>query len=265
MPTSQLTEVAAPGARARWQRAKRQLAAAETGTVLLAAVCIALLVLDAPNAPVAGIVLVAAVLPAAAHLFWLVRSGLRDPGRWPRAVLLTGGVQFVAGVLPVPLLTGQARGAVPAIAGAAVVAASSLLAHRARRVVLHPLVPELGSTALRLRFPLRTSGPVTARLVVDRDQVSWDVRSRAGRTGGAELTIPFHRLRGVKPTSLVDSHQPWLVFPNGTEVTAEPGPAVLLRTDEDEHSLPVHDANLLVDVINRRLHQWRFSPADQPR
>ena len=41
--------------------------------------------------------------------------------------------------------------------------------------------------------------------------------------------------------------------------------AVLLRTDEDEHSLPVHDANLLVDVINRRLHQWRFSPADQPR
>ena len=136
--------------------------------------------------------------------------------------------------------------------------------HRANRTLLTPLVPELGSTDVRLTLAARVQpgdGLESAHVVVERDRVEWSVRLHRGRVDGSRrvgVPVPFGQLQRVTPATLPvePAPRPWLMLPDGTALQAEPGPAVLLDTMDGAWLIPVHDSGLVAELLNRRRELW---------
>ncbi|WP_109642348.1 hypothetical protein [Lentzea atacamensis] len=123
---------------------------------------------------------------------------------------------------------------------------------------------ELGSADLRLTLAVRAAvtgpEPVSARIVVERDRVEWTVRLYVGRSGGpqVDVSVPFRELLQVMPVTLpvLPELRPWSVLPGGIALYVQAGPAILLTATHDRWLLPVHDADLVADLINRRRVLW---------
>jgi len=262
--------------RPRWRRVRRLLLASlATLPSVLLTMCVVFLVLTALGqdgfpwwtvVPVLG-----AAAPMAAVLWWLRRRGVLEPSAWLASALLTAGGQILLGVIPgFGIAVNSSSGAGKAMAGVlfalswAVAATSCLSAHRAHRVLLTPLVPELGATALRIplaaRFAITTPALISARVEIGSDGIEWSARHHRGRSAGprVDAAIPFSQLRHVTPVMLPSEPalRPWLTLADGNVLYAQPGPAVLLATSAGEWMIPVHDAGLFAALVNRRRAWW---------
>ena len=258
--------------RERWSRSQRYITAF---SVLLPALqfllCTAIVMLTGDGLfSVAAVPLVPVALAALALRHWLRRQTPLDPSSWPPAAFLAVAVQQLSIAIPAyGIATARTPDALtgPAVlffGSWAVAVATCLAAHRASRALLTPLAAELGSADLRLTIEARTavSGPalVSARIVLDRDRVEWTVCLHAGRGRAARLerSVPFRDLIRVMPVTLpvVPELRPWTVLPGGITLYADAGPGVVLTTIEDEWLLPVHDAALVTELLNRRRELW---------
>jgi hypothetical protein len=208
-----------------------------------------------------------ALLPAVGFGWWLRGSGLLDPPAWPRVAFVVSGVQLLVGAIPcVGVAVGLASPAGRGVAGGLFVltwvcaAVSVVAARRAGRLLTTPLVPDLGATGFRIaigvRFALTAPELVSARLEICADHLLWEARSHRGRGAGplARGVVPFGHLRQVVPILLPGQpalHR-WVTLPNGTTLYAQPGPALLLTTATDQWMVPVHDAVVVAEIIERR-------------
>ena len=252
--------------RPRWSRARRSLSLSSTlFPGLLVAACATLLGIEAagPEGVAWWVVvpLLGAAVPAVMFTWWARGNGALDPATWLHAAFLSAGAQLLIGAIPSYGIAVNTSGATAIFILCWVFAAASCLqAHRARRALLEPMIPELGATPLRLaiavRFALTAHDLVSAHIDLDAEEVSWSARRRRGR--GTGMTIHFGRLTQVSVATLpsVPPLQPWLMLPGGPVVYAQPGPAVVLTTTSSEWMLPVHDAVLLAELINRRRDLW---------
>ncbi|MEV6236696.1 hypothetical protein [Lentzea sp. NPDC051838] len=233
---------------------------------LIVAACATLLGIGAAGADGiawwAMVPLLGAAVPAVVLVWWLRGRGALDPAAWLHAAFLAAGAQLLLGAIP---SYGISVSSTPAAIGIFVLcwvfaAASCLQAHRARRALLEPMVPELGSTQLRLaiavRFALTAHDLVSAHIDLDAEEVSWSARRPRAR--GAGMTVHLGRITQVSVVGLppVPALQPWLMMPGGPVLYAQPGPAVVLTTTSSEWMLPVHDAVLLAELVNRRRELW---------
>lgn len=71
------------------------------------------------------------------------------------------------------------------------------------------------------------------------------------------MAIGFSDLQQVRATELPDRSDlyPWLCLPDGTALYAAPGPALVLSGRSGHWMVPVHDAVLMAELIERR---WRL-------
>ncbi|MEU4804985.1 hypothetical protein [Actinosynnema sp. NPDC023587] len=251
----------------RWSRVRRLLSiAALVVPGLLAVVCLVFFVLSGLRwwAAMSAVV---AVGIAGALAWWLRRAVLEPPG-WTGAVGLCVGCQLLLGCIPgygaaanaASTLARASAGVLFAVcwvaAGVAV-----LVAHRAQRALMVPVVADLGATpfvvALSVRFAITTPDLVSARVTVGRDGVEWGARLHRGRGSGPRVAggVPFGRLREVRPVVLSGHPElrPWMTMPDGTQLYAQPGPAVVLVADSGEWMIPVHDAALVAQLVHKRV------------
>ncbi|MDX8034885.1 hypothetical protein SK803_32110 [Lentzea sp. BCCO 10_0856] len=164
---------------------------------------------------------------------------------WLPAAFLAVGVQLLSVAVPAyDIATSRTP---DALTGSAILfflswvvaVATCVSAHRASRALLTPLVAELGSADLRLTLPVR-------------------LHVRRSNNPRIDVSIPFRELLKVTPVTLpvVPDLRPWIVLPGGITLYAQGGPAVLLTSTEDQWLLPVHDADLVADLILRRQALW---------
>ncbi|GAA3645648.1 hypothetical protein GCM10022267_35430 [Lentzea roselyniae] len=92
------------------------------------------------------------------------------------------------------------------------------------------------------------------------DRVEWTVRLYVGRSGGpqVDVSVPFRELLQVMPVTLpvVPELRPWIVLPGGIALYVQAGPAVLLTSTHGQWLIPVHDGDLVTDLIRRRQALW---------
>ncbi|RDI34379.1 hypothetical protein [Lentzea flaviverrucosa] len=267
-----LDEAAEAALRERWSRSQRHIT---MFSVVLPALqlplCTVIVVMAGGGStwPTA-VPLVPVAVAAVALRQWVRRQAPLDPLKWRSAALLAVGVQLLSVAVPAyDIATGHTPDALtgPAILiflSCVVAAATCVSAHRAGRALLTPLVAELGSADLRLTLPVRAAatGPelVSARIVVERDRVEWTVRLHVRRRGDPriDVSVPFRELLQVMPVTLpgVPELRPWTVLPGGITLHAQAGPAILVTSTQDQWLLPVHDADLVAELILRRQTLW---------
>ncbi|SFB16401.1 hypothetical protein SAMN05216266_105308 [Amycolatopsis marina] len=261
----------------RWARARSYLLVALAGVPLLILLSSALLVAVAAAhefawwlvLPLLGSALPALVLAARLSTLTL------EPHRWLKAAFLTAGCQLLIGGIPaVGMAVNAGSGGASAAATVAFLAQWALLvlgcvfAYRASRVLLVPVCPELAATpftvAFRARLPNIGDGLLSGSARVARDRVEWSARRHKGRGGPtAEGQFTFEHVRAVRVSALppATQHIPWLRLSDGSTMYTSPGPAVILSTDAGECMLPIADAGLFADLLNRRIAAWRGGPA----
>lgn len=209
-----------------------------------------------------------ALVPAVVYLAWLRGgSGLLDPGSWLRVAFVGGGVQLLVGAIPcVGTSVNLASPAGRVIAGGlfaltwVCAAASAIAARGAARLLTTPLVPELGATGFRIvvgvRFAITAPQLLSASLEIGVDRLVWTIRAHRGRSSGPLVrgAIAFRELVRAVPTLLPErpAPHPWVTMPDGTQLYAQPGPALVLVTDHGQWMVPVHDAAVLAAVIDLR-------------
>lgn len=260
--------------RQRWSRSLRQVTRFSLvlpASIVLSchAIAVVAVLIGAPWPVVVSPVVSA--LPAVVLRRWFRQQTPLDPGSWLSAAFLTAAAQLVVGAIPtygiaISSATGASRGVVTLLFALCWVLATAmcLSAHRANRTLLEPLIPELGSTDVRLSLAARVQpgdGLESAHVVVERDRVEWSVRLHRQRGNGsrrAGISVPFGQLRQVTPATLPiePAARPWLTLADGTVLEAGPGPAILLDTLDGAWLIPVHDAGLVAEVVNRRRELW---------
>ncbi|MFS8097459.1 hypothetical protein LFM09_10010 [Lentzea alba] len=267
-----LDEAAESVLRDRWSRSQRHITMfSVVFPALQLALCTVIVVVagDGGIWP-AAIPLVPVVISAVALRQWLRRQAPLDPRMWLPAGFLVVGVQLLS--VAIPAYDIATSSAPDGLTGPAVLfllcwlvaVATCLSAHRAGRVLLTPLVAELGSADLRLTVAVRAAatGPelVSAQIVVERDRVEWTVSLHVGRSGGprTDVSVSFRELLQVMPVTLpvVPELRPWIVLSGGITLYAQAGPAILLTSTHDQWLIPVHDADLVADLIRRRQALW---------
>ncbi|XVV01256.1 hypothetical protein ACQPW3_28085 [Actinosynnema sp. CA-248983] len=258
--------------RPRWHRARTRLL---WSTVVfpfpVVAICLVFLGLAAGARGWAALPVLGAAVPAVAAAFRVRGRGLTDPPSWLRTAFLVAGCQLLLGVIPgYGIAANTASGPGAAVAGGLFALAwvcaggSCVAAHRAHRTLLTPLVPELGATGFRLAVPARivvtTPVLVSASVAIGVDGVEWSARFHKGRSSGprVDFAVPFARLHDVVAVTLPPEPalRPWVTLPDGTVLYAQPGPALLLRTDSGEWMVPVHDAALTRELLLSRKGRW---------
>ncbi|MGW1677837.1 hypothetical protein [Saccharopolyspora sp. NPDC002376] len=261
-----MSATAPPGTQlaARWQRGRLLLVVA-LGVVpfLQFANCAALGF--SSGAVWAAIPAAAALILGVVQLGWVVRKGNTDPSNAGRIAFLAGGATVLVGLIPSVGLAGGWLAGVLFVVGAVLFVASVALAFRGHRTMMTPLVPELGSMPVRLRIATRSAVDaadlISSSLVLDLDRISWTAR-RHRANGGPQVdaTVPFQQLCGARPITL-PTQQPRLSLPDGTVLLAPPGPAIVLATTAGERMIPVHDAALVVGLVERRVAKWQTEHA----
>ncbi|MCX2948831.1 hypothetical protein [Lentzea sp. NEAU-D7] len=258
--------------RERWSRSQRYVTAFSVFLPALQFLPCTAIVLLAGGGIIssAAIALVPIAVAALALRHWLRRQTPLDPSSWlPAAAIAVGAQQLSIAIPGYGIATGRTHdeltGPTVLFFGSwSVAAATCVAAHRASRALLKPLIAELGSADVRLPLDVRAavSGPelVSAQIVVDHDRVEWTVRLYAGLGRGSRLdnSVPFRELIRVLPVTLpaVPVLRPWTVLPGGITLYAQAGPAVLLTSMNDEWLIPVHDAVLVTELLNRRQELW---------
>lgn len=267
LPTG--TPAADPGAEAvlrpRWARARRLLSLSVAMPWLVALACAATSAL-ASAGWWSALLVAGAVLPAVGHAL-AVRHDVLRPASWVRHAFLASGVQFLVGVIPclgvaanAPSGAGRVSSGVLFVLALVCGAVSVVAARRALTALLAPLVPELGATPFRLtvgvRYAVTAPAPVSAHLDIDVDRIGWRARWHRGRDTGPQVAVAvrFAELVGVEPVMLPGEPalRPWVTLPDGTVLYAQPGPALVLHTANRRWLVPVHDALLLAELVNRR-------------
>ncbi len=266
-----LDEAAEAVLRERWSRSQRYITMFSVvlpGLQLL--LCTTIIVLaDGEVTWPTALPLIPVAITVVAVRQWLRRQAPVDPSTWIPAAFLTAGVQLLSSAVPaygIAVSVAAEPQTTPTILFflcLVVEIATCVSAIRARKILLSPLVAELGSADLRLTLPLRAedNGPVlvSAEIVVERDRVEWTVRLRGGGNGARmDLSVPFRELLQVMPVALpsVPELRPWITLRHGTTLYAEAGPAILLTSIDGQWLLPVHDAELVCELINRRRVLW---------
>jgi hypothetical protein len=261
--------------RPRWRAARRQLLLSVTMPGVVVVLCAGMLGLTASGPEGfpgwAPVLLLGAFAPAVAFVWWIARSGVLDPASWLRVAFVVSGTQLLVGVIP---SLGVAMNATSGAAGvgAGVLFALTwvcgavcvLAARRAHRMLLVPIVPELGATAFHLtvalRFAITAPALVSARLEIGTDRLELTARLHRGRSRGprVETTMGFAELRQVAAIQLTGEPElrPWLTLPNGPVLYAQPGPALLLTSAAGQRMVPVPDAVVLAELIDRRRQAW---------
>jgi hypothetical protein len=258
--------------RERWSRSQRHITMFSVVLPALQLLLCTVIVVMAGGGGIwpTAIPLVPVAITAVALRQWLRRQTPLDPLMWLPAAFLVAGVQLLSAAVPAYDI---ATSSTPdALAGPAslfflcwvVAVATCVSAHRAGRALLVPLAAELGSADLRLRLAVRAAatGPelVSAQIVVERDRVEWTVRLHLRRSGDPriDVSVPFRELLQVMPVTLpaVPELRPWTVLSGGITLYAQAGPAILLTSTHDQWLIPVHDADLVADLIQRRQALW---------
>ncbi|MEU3648805.1 hypothetical protein AB0E59_35910 [Lentzea sp. NPDC034063] len=258
--------------RERWSRSRRYITAFSVilpGLQVL--LCTAIVMLNEDDiVSSSAIALIPVAIAAVALRQWLRRQAPLDPSVWLLAAAFTAGVQLLSSAIPAygiaTSITSEAQ-VTPSILFClcwVVAVATGLSAHLAAQALLVPLVPELGSADLRLTLPVRAvvegSELVSARITIERDRVEWTVRLPVSGDGKAkiDMSVPFRELLQVTPVQLpvVPEQRPWITLPGGITLYAQAGPAVLLTATHDQRLMPVHDAELVAELINRRRALW---------
>jgi hypothetical protein len=261
--------------RPRWQGARRQLLLSVTMSGLVVVLCASMLGLTASGPEGflwwATVLLAGALAPAGAFVWWIARSGVLEPASWLRAAFIVSGTQLLVGVIPcLGVAINASSGAAGAVAGSLFPltwvcgAVCAVTAHRAHRMLIVPMVPELGATAFRLavalRYAITAPALISARLEIGTDGLDLSARLHRGRSSGprVEIAMGFADLRQVAAIGLTGEPalRPWLTLPNGAVLYARPGPALLLSSANGQRVVPVHDAVVLAELIDRRRHAW---------
>jgi hypothetical protein len=257
-----------PPLQARWVRARGYLVTALMACPLMSVLlCGVLLVMASARPGVTAWVLLpllGAALPGAI-LVGSIRSMIFHPPRWARAAMLCGCHQLLLGGIPaVGFAAGDSGvGAMTVLVLQAVVVGISVYcAVRAHRALLTPLGPELGAIPFTVAFRPRFADPtmLSGSVSVGADRVDWTARRHRGRSRvSGHGSVMFAQLRGARSTVLPrePAPVPWIRLSNGEVVCTSPGPVVLLGTDTGEWMLPVNDAALFVELLNRRIDLWR--------
>ncbi|MER7011267.1 hypothetical protein ABT324_07550 [Saccharopolyspora sp. NPDC000359] len=248
----------------RWRRGRLLLLLALTVVPLLVTGCcaaMAAIAMAGGSGPWALLPAAGALVLVAVQTGWLVHSGSSDPSNALKVAFLAGGATVLVGLIPSFGLAGTGLAGALLGLGLVLVVVSCVLASRGHRTMLQPLVPELGSVPVRLRLAARFAldGPdlVSASLLIDVDRVGWTARRHRAKGGPqVDVSVPFQQLRGARPITL-PTPQPWLSLPDGTVLHAPAGPAVVLTTVTGERMVPVHEAALVVALLERRVGRWR--------
>jgi hypothetical protein len=222
---------------ARWQRARSLLLISSVALPLaLTLVCVSFAGLTAfgPGEDRIGwsvIPVLAAGACAVSLVVWLRQDGLTDPESWVPATVLMTVSELVLGVFPgfgltARYATGLAAKALLAI-GVLGAGAAWATARLARHCLVGSPVPELGSTEFRLVL-----GNKPTRLVIETDRVEWTTRQGRSRL---EAGVRFTQLHGISTTH--DN-------------------AVVLHTSAGRWTVPVADAALTRDLLQRRKAWW---------
>lgn len=133
-----------------------------------------------------------------------------------------------------------------------------------------PQTPEWGETDIIARFSLKTTaspriqgfapGPSRVQLLLAVTATGVSVAMPKSirhpliprSTEGIYGHIPLVSIRECVPVVLSPPHSPWLVLKSGIEIWAAQGEAIVIRTREGEWMVPLDNAGVVADFINRR-------------
>lgn len=142
-----------------------------------------------------------------------------------------------------------------------VVALAMWLLHRAARCVLHPLVPELGSSPIHVELPLRLTGNTANKHnVLSVDEHRLELSVGAGSLGQAKHAlrngVPLPDIEDVRTGPAAGTEPLWPGFPPNRGVFAPAGHEVVrVRTDRGDWVLPVDAPREFAELLRRRI-RW---------
>ena len=227
-------------------------------------------------------------LPAVAAGVWLRRTGYQEPAAWASTAFLAGLAQAFGGVVSSVLIRDDS-GVDVSVALEwmwlwiwLLPMVSTYVANQARKLIVPPTTSALGDTSLRLPFHTRylghpkghtmrplfrferwNKGIQLATIELTGEQLELAVVS-PGNLGPATLpdeglyaSVPYNQIRRCRTITLGPevSASPWMVLRTGTQLWAVPGEAILLTTDEFERYIPVDNATLICQLIERRIRR----------
>lgn len=198
-------------------------------------------------------------------LIVLVPRKVTEPQNWLFLAVLVGASQFLLGgiaAIAAIVPAAPAGSAVGMLLLATLIGTGCVLSHRAMKVLLWPLRPELGRTrfAIPLRARIKGPGLIVGTIVVARDGVEWRATSR-GLVGRARAwsRLGAEQIIGARPATLPANtvNHPWLRLSSGAMVTARPGPIMVLAARSGEYVFPVQDAVACAELLRQRIGSWR--------
>ncbi|MFD4367781.1 hypothetical protein [Rhodococcus sp. NPDC058521] len=225
---------------------------------------------------------VATVVAVLAQRF--LASQISSPGRWVSGAVLALMLECAAAAMGGMAVVGSSSFDGPAwVASAAffapwpAIVVGGATAFSAVRTILPPKTPLWGETDFAVGFQVRylgkpavngfgpNSGPKvqTLGLSVSATSASLWVGSpgylgaRTAPDEGVYLTLELSDVQECHPVMLGQDvlAQPWLALRSGTPIWAAPGEAVRFRTLTGEILIPVVNAGLAADLIQRRIRR----------
>lgn len=197
--------------------------------------------------------------------FVILQVGRFQPPAWPVAAFFAAAGQVVFGAIPGYGFAAETAEhlALPLFALAWVnVFVSVPLSASAYKILLLPLIPELGSLPVELRLGARVAmshadSITTGVTITTADVVAHARRHVPNSTGSPnQITVPLREISAVELV-LLDDFQPWLALADGTMLATTPGPAVALRTRSGTFVIPSDDAHKIAEIVHRRIQVTR--------
>ncbi|QGK69496.1 hypothetical protein GIY23_08140 [Allosaccharopolyspora coralli] len=191
---------------------------------------------------------------------WLVRKPqlTRSPDSWI-AIPLATGVLMAAGVGGAMVhVMSESAGNVNFVLIPGVIAFAMLPVYLAFRALLRPLVAELGDSTVPVILQVRAASKkwwYQDSIRVDTESVRLAVRSGDGRPTWGESTkeTPLRDVAAVGARSATGDEPPWAWLSDGRGLSVPPGEALVVVTATDEQLVPVHDAEVLAELLRRRV------------
>ncbi|MBC6449110.1 hypothetical protein [Actinokineospora xionganensis] len=198
--------------------------------------------------------------------FVVLQVGRFQPPAWPVAAFFAAAGQVVFGAIPGYGFAAETaeRLALPLFALAWVnVFVSVPLSASAYKILLLPLIPELGSLPVELRLGARVAmghaDSITTGVTITTADVIAHARRHVPNSTGSpnQITVPLREISAVELV-LLDDFQPWLALADGTMLATTAGPAVALRTRSGTFVIPSDDAHKIAEIVHRRIQVTRM-------